>query len=80
MSANVTKGQQEILNLLNNGWELGVSDFMGEQRVSIQYGGIGKGGESRKIRKSVFDALLAANLIVRTRQKYPTVMYAAASA
>jgi hypothetical protein len=80
MASKLTKAQQETLDLLRNGWELGVHESLGSVRIRIQHGGVGRGGEVRRVTKSVFDALLAAGRIVEVRRKYPSVMYGATEA
>jgi len=63
--SKVTKLQQDVLDLLKAGWELGVTRRLVERRVWLQKDGLGKGGETRKIRLAVFDALVADKRIVR---------------
>ena len=70
----VTKLQQEVLDLLKAGWELGVTSRLVERRVWMQKDGLGKGGETRKIRMSVFEALLAGNYLVRSDSSDTTTL------
>lgn len=72
----LTKAQQEIIDLLKNGWELGISAGF-NARCWIQKGGIGRGGESKDIRHSTYTALRKAKAIKLVEQGYPTSKYAA---
>lgn len=79
MVAGLTKGAQEVLTLLQSGWELGVRSQLLGRRVFIQNGGIGKGGESRKVREAVYQALATGNHLVRSKDSNSTTtVYVAA--
>ena len=69
----LTKAQQAVLDLLKGDWELGfVGTFVSETRVWVQpYGG----GSSRRIAKTIFDALLKQGLIALHAEKYPVKKY-----
>ena len=72
MAAGLSKTAQEVLTLLHSGWELGVTSRLAERRVFIQEGGIGKGGESRKVREAVYEALVTGNHLVRSKDSNST--------
>lgn len=58
----LSKAQQEILDLMNNGWELGKYGGL-EPKYSIQKGGLGRGGESKIINYRTILALYKKGLI-----------------
>ena len=71
----LSKAQQEVWDKINNGWELGRATGFHSYSM-IQKGGIGKGGESIKIRTSTVFALVGKGLIERTPgHHFPTVTY-----
>lgn len=72
MAAGLSKTAQEVLTLLHSGWELGVTSRLVGRRVFIQEGGIGKGGESRKVREAAYEALMAGNYLVRSKDSDST--------
>lgn len=55
----------EVIALLDSGeWELGYADgTRSDGRYWIQHGGLSRGGETRDVRSSTFDALLRRKLI-----------------
>lgn len=80
MAAGLSKSAQEVLMLLQSGWELGVTSRLVERRVFIQHGGVGKGGESRKVREDVYQSLVTGNHLVRsTESNSTTAVYVASS-
>ena len=58
----LSPAQNEIMELLCNGWQIGYSTST-YSRVFIQKGGVGKGGESKKIGMSSFECLRRERLI-----------------
>jgi hypothetical protein len=78
MASKLTKHQQETLDLLNSGWELGVSSSLTGGNVWLQENGVGKGGATKKVRRSVYEALREGGHIVRIGEHTPTYIYGAA--
>ena len=58
----LSKAQQEIIDLMNDGWELGCYSW-GKYTYSIQKGGLGRGGESRRVNAGIIHALHKRGLI-----------------
>ena len=58
----LSKAQQEILDLINSGWELGRYGGI-EPRYAIQKGGLGYGGEAKTVNSKTIWALLKHKLI-----------------
>jgi hypothetical protein len=68
--------QLEVLRLVSVGWELGVSSLIGgDNRTTIQYGGLGKGGATRIVNRNTFNSLLRLKLIAITRRSHPQLVY-----
>jgi hypothetical protein len=66
----LSKTQQEIVDRLNNGWELGaMSDMSG--RCWIQKPGLGRGGESHNVSSATIHALVKKGVLVYGEYKYP---------
>lgn len=72
----LSKVQREVLELMDHGWELGrsTSDFCGG--CSVQKGGLGRGGESKKVNSNTWHALWKKKLIRCVDSSYPTEKYA----
>lgn len=66
--------QLHILELMNDGWELGHSRGM-YPGFWIQKNGIGKGGESKSISSATFHVLLDTKSIEKFKEGYPTDKY-----
>jgi len=66
--------QQEVIDLLSNGWELGWGLDIGGT-CWIQKGGAGRGGESRKVSIATARALREAGKVVCVENKFPTARY-----
>ena len=62
----------DVLKLMAEGWELGVSSHGGDSRVSIQKGGQGRGGEARTVSWTVYEAMRNRGEIemVQPQEKY----------
>jgi hypothetical protein len=58
----LSKAQQEVIDLMRDGWQLGLYGGM-HSDCRLQKGGCGKGGPTRPIRRATAVALLAADLI-----------------
>lgn len=69
----LSKAQQELLNLMNSGWELGRYGGA-EPRYSIQEGGLGRGGKAKTVNIKTVWALLDRRLIKQVNDSswYPT--------
>lgn len=71
----LSKRQQEIIDLLADGWEIGWSLTM-DGGVWIQKSGTGRGGgESRKVNASTALALRSMGKIECVEYKFPTARY-----
>lgn len=70
-----SKAQQEILDLMANGWELGLCHGLAP-RYWLQKGGLGKGGEIKNIRSAVPCKLVDLGLIKGVREEYPFASFA----
>lgn len=72
----LSERQQEVVNLLKEGWELaycsGYSDM-----VLFQKNGIGKGGESKNVNKNTLNSLYLKGIIVidKHKQEISTTYY-----
>ena len=70
----LSRTQQEIVDLLGAGWEIGWSRTL-DGGVWIQNGGAGRGGESRKVNGSTARALVKMGKIQCVENSYPTARY-----
>lgn len=70
----LSKTQQRIVELMGNGWELGVS-MVSEGRCWIQEGLVGHGGRRENVSVATFHALRKRGVIVQREQKFPTAKY-----
>ena len=68
-----TVRQLQIMNRIKpgGGWELGSS----HERITIQKGGIGHGGESERVSVSTFSALVQRGAIEVKKQGFPSTTY-----
>lgn len=71
---SLTKRMQEIVDLMNEGWEIGRS-ISCDSRVWIQSNGVGRGGESQTVHSNTFFGLLNRNVIECTSSTFPTAKY-----
>lgn len=74
----LSKTQKRILELMNSGWELGIS--VGYRNLFgsfwLQKGGLGKGGETiRNINFKTIDKLVNLELIKQCEKGFPTTHY-----
>lgn len=72
--AKPTKKQQEILDLMANGWELG-KDMGLNSFAWIQEGGLGKGGKSLSVSIATVHSLWKKDLIRIKSRQFPTTHY-----
>ncbi len=70
----LTSLQQEIMDLIAQGWELGSSAGLGG-RCWIQKGGLSKGGESKNVSSSTVHTLEYLGYIERGESHFPTLHY-----
>jgi hypothetical protein len=70
----LTKAQQEVIDLMRQGWELGVSTTA-DGRWWLQKGGLGRGGETNNVNANTAHALLRAGLIRSAGYSFPTQHY-----
>ena len=70
----LSKIQQEVIDLMRDGWELGQSKGFHES-TWLQQGGCGKGGPTKKISSATLTALYDRGLIVKNEHKYPRTTY-----
>ena len=66
--------QQEVIDLINQGWELG-SDTTINGRCWMQKGGLGKGGESKNVSHSTVHVLEYLGYIERGERHFPILHY-----
>lgn len=66
--------QQEVIDLMRSGWELGVSTSF-DGRCWLQKGGCGRGGESKSVNARTVSALREAGLIESAGRSFPTEKY-----
>lgn len=69
----LSKVQQNILELMNNGWEL--AESLSNGRYWLQLGGSGKGGDTKKVASNTVSILLKNNLIEVNERKFPKATY-----
>ena len=70
----LSKAQQEVVDLLTDGWDLGVSMSM-DGLCWLQRGGIGRGGASKTVSKATVSALCRKGVIRQVSRKFPTARY-----
>lgn len=70
----LTPIQQEVIDLMKQGWELGGSMGIGS-RSWLQKGGLGKGGESKEVKSSTVHTLEYLGYIERGESHFPTLHY-----
>ena len=59
------KTQIDILDKMDNGWELGLATGYKGSRAWLQKGGLGYGGDSQKVHRNTLFSLEAKGLIKR---------------
>ena len=70
----MTKAQQEVIAMMRDGWELGVSTSF-DGRCWLQKGGCGLGGETKSVNVRTVSALRKAGLIESAGRSFPTEKY-----
>lgn len=70
----LTPIQQEVIDLMNRGWELG-ADLSVSGRCWLQKGGLGKGGKSKNVNSSTVRTLEYLGYIERGERRFPTLHY-----
>ena len=76
MKAKLSKLQQEVISLLEAGWEGGIDLYLWpsiKYKVRLQKDGLGKGGEAKYFKKTTVDALKAKGLITIEENNYQSV-------
>lgn len=70
----LSKLQQDVIDKLREGWELGLSMTM-DGGAWMQKDGLGRGGESMNVKKNTFFALRDKGIIKRVSENFPTARY-----
>ena len=70
----LSKVQQHVVDLLGQGWELGVAQGI-DPRAWLQQGGLGRGGKTEDVRSNTLYALWKRGAIVLKSDKFPTTRY-----
>lgn len=70
----LTPTQQEVMDLIGQGWELG-SSLTIDGRCYLQKGGLGKGGETKNVSSSTVRTLEYLCYIERGKRKFPILHY-----
>ena len=70
----LSKTQAEVVELIRQGWELGVS-YGFEHHAWLQKDGIGKGGPTKRISGATVHALWKKKVIVVSKSGFPTTIY-----
>lgn len=73
MPKKLSKPQEHVLYLMNQGWELGVDIIDG--RARLQKGGIGYGGETESVRRNTFLSLIRSRTICTKEEGFPILIY-----
>ena len=74
---NLSPAQQKVIDLMKDGWELGMSQTIGTIGVcKLQQGGIGRGGKTQRVRRDIVYHLERRRLIKRTGEFFPTQVFA----
>ena len=71
MKPRLTDQQRHILELLNDGWQIGTGSAPGD-RNWIQQGGAGRGGKTEDVKRADIDALFNQRLIFQSKRSFPT--------
>lgn len=70
----LTPTQQRVVDLMEQGWELGCSMTI-DGKPWIQQGGLGKGGKTEKVSIATLDGLLKKKVIQMAYRRFPTTAY-----
>lgn len=71
----LSQRQQEVIDLMKAGWELGRSIGGLTNRSWMQKDGLGRGGETKDVHSNTFFALEDKGLIEVEYEKYPRAKY-----
>jgi hypothetical protein len=63
--------QREVLRLMSSGWELG-EDMGTNSHAWVQKGGLGRGGETKKVNSNTVYALWREKYIEIVKEAFPT--------
>lgn len=74
MGPKLSKAQIDVLQAIIDGFEIGISMAF-DAHVLLQHGGIGRGGESRRVNLNTFHALKDKGLIEKAKVEFPTARY-----
>ena len=72
MIKKLSKPQQEVIDLMKAGWELGASGGM-SNRTWLQRDGCGRGGPVKEVNGNTFYALVRRGLIKGTGTSWPSI-------
>lgn len=70
----LSNAQSEIISLMLDGWELGLSTS-GYVGAWVQRGGVGAGGTTKRVKINTFLALRDRGLIEKKYERFPTSIY-----
>lgn len=70
----LSKTQQDVVDLMKNGWELG-STMTFEGGCWLQENGCGRGGNTERVSNSTVHALLNKGIICEKKAKFPLRTY-----
>jgi hypothetical protein len=71
---NLSKTQYKVLQLMNEGWQLGTDTF-NKNRTWLQKNGIGYGGETFEVKQNTLNSLKRLNLIDFDKKQYPVNIF-----
>jgi len=71
----LTAAQTRVVELMEQGWELGESVSISFGGAWLQKGGVGYGGSSEKVSRATVHALVSKKVIVCTDHSFPTRTY-----
>lgn len=72
--AKLSPAQVETLTLMTQGWEL-ASSLTFDSRVWLQQGGAGRGGDTKRVNRATFAALVRQGLVEMNKAGFPTRTY-----
>ena len=70
----VTKKQMHVLQLMNDGWELGKSSSL-SGHIWLQQDGLGRGGNTEDVHANTFNGLYTRRLIEQKKRSFPTSLW-----
>jgi hypothetical protein len=70
----LSKTQYKVLQLMNEGWQLGTDTF-NKNRTWLQKNGIGHGGETFEVKQNTLNSLKKLNLIDFDKEQYPVNIF-----